>query len=221
MCGRFTLTRPPQDIADAFGLDGAPALEPRYNVAPTQQVFAVRGGASQAREGAWLRWGLVPSWAADLSIGNKLLNARAETAGEKPAFRNAFHRRRCLIPADGFYEWQAVAGQKRPLYFRLEGGRLFAFAGLWERWQPPAGGPAVETCTILTTGANDLLRPFHERMPVILDPGRHDGWLDPRAGAETLRSWLVAWPAEEMTVTPASVRVNNPRNEGPACLAPA
>ena len=209
MCGRFTLTRPAVDVAEQFHL-AVPPLEPRFNIAPTQQVLALRQRVKETPQAVFLRWGLVPSWAADLSIGHRLLNARAETVVEKPAFRTAFQRRRCLIVADGFYEWRTVAGKKQPVYFRFRDGRLFAFAGLWEQWQP-AEGPPVESCTILTTNANDLIRPVHERMPVILDPVRHEAWLNPTVSDTILlQSWLTTFPSSEMTVTPASVRVNNP-----------
>jgi putative SOS response-associated peptidase YedK len=221
MCGRFTLTRPATDVREQFQLDTMPELQPRYNIAPTQPVLAVRSSDGDHREAVFLRWGLVPSWASDLSIGNRLLNARSETAAEKPSFRAAFLRRRCLIVADGFYEWQTVLGKKQPIHFRFRDGRLFALAGLWEHWNA-ADGIAVESCTILTTSANELVRPLHERMPVILDPVHHKGWLDPRFGDKAaLQSWLTTWPAEEMTGVPASVRVNNPRNEGPSCLEAA
>jgi putative SOS response-associated peptidase YedK len=216
MCGRFTLTRPTAQLAEHFGT-AVPPLEPRYNIAPTQQVFAVRE-VNGARESAPLRWGLVPSWATDLSIGNRLLNARAETLSEKTAFRAAFLRRRCLIAADGFYEWRSVAGKKLPVHFRFRDGRLFAFAGLWERWEK-GGGPAVESCTILTTAANDLVGPLHERMPVILDPKRYEAWLAATTDPAGLLPCLASWPADEMTSAPANARVNNPRNEGPECLA--
>jgi putative SOS response-associated peptidase YedK len=147
-----------------------------------------------------------------------MLNARAETVLEKPAFRTAFVRRRCLLPADGFYEWQTVARKKQPIHFRFHDARLFALAGLWETWHGPDG--IVESCTVLTTDANDLVRPVHDRMPVILDPAHHDEWLDPalKDGA-LLRSWLVPYSAAEMEAVPASPFVNNARNEGPACLA--
>ncbi len=218
MCGRYTLTRPARETAEAFGLDRLPPLGPRYNIAPTQAVLAVRRAAEGDREGVLLRWGLVPSWAADLSIGNRLLNARAETVLEKPSFRTAFQRRRCLLPADGFYEWRTVAGKKQPLHFRFRDGRLFALAGLWERWLGPDG--PVESCTVLTTGANDLVRPVHDRMPVILPPERYDAWLDPgNTDLPLLRSWLGPYPADEMTGVPANPLVNNARNEGPVCLA--
>jgi putative SOS response-associated peptidase YedK len=222
MCARFTLTALAGDLADLFGLAEVPALEPRFNVAPTQPVAAVRHPAESAGpEFVRLRWGLVPSWAADLSIGTRLLNARAETAAEKPAFRAAFARRRCLIPADGFYEWRAVAGKKLPVYFRLRDARPFAFAGLWERWPGPEGRP-VETCAILTAPANDLVAPLHDRMPVILQPRQFADWLDPlRTDPAGLRPWLQPFPAGLMSATPVSTYVNNSRNEGARCLAAA
>jgi putative SOS response-associated peptidase YedK len=221
MCGRYTLTRPATEVAEQFDLEEAPALEPRYNIAPTQQVFAVRRLTGEARPtSALFRWGLVPSWATGLSIGNRMLNARGETITEKPAFRTAFLRR-CLIAADGFYEWRTVARKKEPVHFRFRDGRLFAIAGLWERWSPP-GGAAVESCTILTTTANELVLPLHERMPVILDPARYMAWLDPHnSDVGLLQSWLAPWSADEMIAAAASVRVNNPRNEGPECLEAA
>jgi putative SOS response-associated peptidase YedK len=220
MCGRFTQTRPGRDVAEALGLDEAPALEPRYNIAPTQQVFAVRQEGAGPRQGVLLRWGLVPSWAHDLSIGSRLLNARADSLREKPAFRTAFARRRCLIAADGFYEWQTIAKKKQPIHFRFADGRVFAIAGLWERWTGPDG--VVESCTVLTTEANDLVRPLHDRMPVILDPALFADWLNPdNTDTQTLQSWLTPYDPVAMAAVPASTLVNNPRNEGPACLAVA
>jgi putative SOS response-associated peptidase YedK len=222
MCARFTLTAPARDLADLFSLPEVPALESRYNIAPTQAVAAVRRPAgSDGPELVRLRWGLVPSWAADLGIGNRLLNARAETVADKPAFRAAFARRRCLIPADGFYEWRGVAGKKLPVCFRLRDGRPFAFAGLWERWLGGDGRP-VETCAILTTQANDLVAPVHERMPVILSLRQFADWLDPRrTDPSGLRPWLRPFPADQMSATAVSTHVNNPRNEGPRCLVAA
>jgi putative SOS response-associated peptidase YedK len=217
MCGRFSLFSPAADLAEWLGLPEVPALEPRYNVAPTQPVAAVRAGPAAGRELVRLRWGLVLPWAPDVSIGNRLINARAETAADKPSFRAAFRQRRCLVPADGFYEWVGRAGKKQPIHFRLRGGRPFAFAALWERWQAP-GGPAVESCAILTTGANELV---HDRMPVILGPDAFGPWLDPAVrGPAALAAWLRPYPAEAMTACPVGSWVNNPRNEGPACLAP-
>jgi putative SOS response-associated peptidase YedK len=219
MCGRYTLTRPAREVAEAFDLDAEPATEPRYNIAPTQTVLAVRRpDPAGPRQAVLLRWGLVPSWAADLSIGARLLNARAETVLEKAPFRTAFIRRRCLLPADGFYEWQPVGRKKQPIHFRFADDRLFAFAGLWDSWPGPDG--VVESCTILTTEANDLVRPIHERMPVILDPARYDDWLDPlEQDRDVLRSYLVPHPADDMVAVLANPLVNNARNEGPGCLA--
>jgi putative SOS response-associated peptidase YedK len=219
MCGRYTLIRPAWEVAEAFQLEQLPLFGPRYNIAPTQGVLAVRRlGPAGPRQAVLLRWGLVPTWARDLSVGARMLNARAETVLEKSSFRAPFLRRRCLLPADGFYEWQSVAGKKQPIHFRVGGGRLFAIAGLWESWHGPDG--VVESCTILTTEANDLVRAVHDRMPVILPPNRHDDWLGPRTtDTALLQSWLVPYPADEMTAVPANPLVNNARNEGPACLA--
>jgi putative SOS response-associated peptidase YedK len=218
MCGRFTLKAPAREVADLFAMAEAPDLTPRYNVAPTQQVLAVRAGAT-GREFARLRWGLVPHWATDAKIGGSLINARAETVAEKPAFRTAFARRRCLIPADGFFEWQKAGTKKLPFWFHLRDGKPFAFAGLWEKW----GGPEdpLESCAIITTQANDLVRPYHERMPVILDPACFDSWLSASAAGPELREWLRPFDPARMIATPVSARVNSPRNDDPACLTPA
>jgi len=173
MCGRFNLRTNPAAFVAAF--DAAPPagsgqLLLRYNIAPTQTILAVRQTGS-VREAVPLRWGLIPSWSKDAKIGARLINARADTAPDKPSFRSAFKRRRCLVPASGFYEWQGQAGAKQPYHIFPSRGGLMAFAGLWERWQPPGGdGDAVESCTILTTEANETLRDLHDRMPVILAP---------------------------------------------------
>jgi putative SOS response-associated peptidase YedK len=221
MCGRFTLFEPDQLLAREFGVSGFPPLEPRYNIAPSQSVAAVRVvPAGSGRELAFLRWGLIPSWSKDPGIGNRLINARAETAREKPSFRTAFRRRRCLIPASGFYEWQRQERGKQPYYVRLRDRRPFAFAGLWDRWENPDGG-AVETCTILTTAANAVLAPIHDRMPVILPPGEHGRWLDPSLrDADTLMPLLVPFPPGEMLAHPVSTRVNNPAVDDTGCIAP-
>ena len=218
MCGRFTLHAPAEKVADLFGLDCTPDLPPRYNIAPTQLIAAVRAVEPGKRELVQLRWGLVPSWATDLSIGNRLLNARAETVSQKPAFRTAFRRRRCLILADGFYEWLSVSGKKQPLHVRFLDGRIFALAGLWERWLTVAG-PSLETCTILTTEANEVVKVAHERMPVILAQGDFALWLDPTTKGEPVQALLRPWRADEMTSVHANPSVNNARNEGPVCLA--
>ena len=178
MCGRYTLITAPDVLRRQFDLEEIPLLFSRYNVAPTQQVAAVRRAAAGAgRELVFLRWGLIPSWAEDTTIGNRLLNARADTVADKPSFRSAFRSRRCLVLADGFFEWQTEGGRKQPFYFRARGGEAFAIAGLWERWS--RGGEAVESCTLITTEANDLVRPSHDRMPAILSRGDYEAWLDP------------------------------------------
>jgi putative SOS response-associated peptidase YedK len=222
MCGRFTLTKPIPVLAELFLFpEAAPEQPARYNIAPTQAVAAVRATASAAaRELAFFRWGLVPGWADDTAIGNRLINARSETAAEKPAFRSAFRNRRCLIPADGFYEWQKLGGRKQPYYIRLRDGQPFAFAGLWEHWEKD--GRAIDSCTILTTAANDLIRPLHERMPVILGPEEYARWLDPTVQqAELLQPLLDSFPSEAMVAYPVNAVVNNPRNETPKCMEPA
>jgi len=213
MCGRFTLLRPPAELAEAFHLDGAPDLPPRYNVAPTQPVLTLRAGPG-GPEWALMRWGLVPSWSADDKGAAKLINARAETAPRKPAFRAAFKARRCVAPADGFYEWVQVGRKRQPHYFTLRDGRVFTFAGLWEAWE--GDGQHLETFSILTTEANEVVRFAHDRMPVILPKGAEGAWLD-RGPEELLRPY----PAGEMACRAVSDFVNSARNEGPGCLGPA
>jgi len=220
MCGRFTLTSPDSGIAAQFNLLELPALEPRYNIAPTQPVAAVRMAAeSAARELVLLHWGLIPFWAKDPQVGSRLINARSETVADKPAFREALRRRRCLVVSDGFYEWQKLEGGKQPFYFRLREGGPFGFAGLWERWQGPE--VAVESCTLITTEANDLMRSVHDRMPVILHPRDYDLWLDRGVRqSDLLLPMLRPYPSEEMLAYPVSRRVNNPDNDDPQCIEP-
>jgi putative SOS response-associated peptidase YedK len=226
MCGRYSLTTVPEAMRALFGFENLPNLEPRYNVAPTQAAAVVRIAASGARELAMLRWGLIPSWSKDASIASKLINARAETVAEKPSFRDAFQKRRCLIPADGFYEWRTEEGRKQPFRIGMKGGAPFAFAGLWERWTAPAAstgiaaGEVVETFTILTTEANNKLRPIHARMPVILPPACFAAWLDAANDQETLKALLHPFPAEPMAFYRVSTAVNNVRNDDPSCTAP-
>jgi putative SOS response-associated peptidase YedK len=193
----------------------------RYNVAPTQDVPAVRPAKAGGRELAMLRWGLIPAWAKDEDIGARLINARGETAAELPSFRAAFRRRRCLVAADGFYEWRkAGKGPKQPFLVELADGRPFAFAGLWERWDKAPDGRPLETCTIITTRANELLAPIHDRMPVILPPADYDAWLDVEGtGVEAAKALLRPYPAAAMAAHPVSPRVNNARNDDAACLA--
>jgi putative SOS response-associated peptidase YedK len=221
MCARFTLTVPSDLVEKLFQVARAPLLSPRYNVSPTQPVAVVR----QDRETGerimdLLRWGLIPFWAKDPEIGARMINARAETVAEKPAFRAAFRERRCLIPADGFYEWQKLGTQRQPVYVRMSDGSAFAFAGLWERWRSP-DGEGIETCTLLTTQPNELLRPIHDRMPVILDPEKYSPWLDPESHRlDVLTPLLKPFPAEKMTCHPVSRYVNNPRNDDAECIRP-
>jgi putative SOS response-associated peptidase YedK len=224
MCGRFVLRASPEQLATLFDLPEPPALEARYNIAPTQPVGVVRRNpATLAREWALTLWGLIPSWSKDPSIGQKMINARAETAPEKPSFRAAFKRRRCLIPASGFYEWKKVADGKQPFFITSEDEAPLAFAGLWETWSSPDGGE-LDTCTILTTEANDMLRDLHDRMPVVVAPEDFGLWLgsgkdDPPDYLAEVRHLLRPYPPERMTRWPVSKYVNNVRNEGEACVA--
>jgi putative SOS response-associated peptidase YedK len=220
MCGRFTLTADIALLAERFGFDAAElSYTPSYNIAPGQQVLTVvNDGTPRA---GYLRWGLVPSWAKDPGTGHRLINARAETVAEKPSFRQALRQRRCLVLADGFFEWQHTGTTKRPMYIRLRDHRPFAFAGLWDTWRDPAGTP-LTTCTILTTDANALLTPIHQRMPVILPPAAEAVWLDRRRTApEELLSWLEPYDSESMEAYAVSPAVNSPRHNAPECIAAA
>ena len=226
MYGRFSNRLTWNQLHEQLDLIGAPLnLRPRYNVAPSQDV-AVARAAGDGRTLSMLRWGLIPPWAKDPAIGHKLINARSETVAEKPSFRSAFRRRRCLIPADGFYEWQRRDGTRQPWLFGLRDGAPMVFAGLWERWTVPEGaaltgslaerspGDGVETCAILTTVANDTVAPVHGRMPVILPTDAWDAWL---AGDEVP---LGPYPADHMTAHPVSTHVNRPANDDPRCIEP-
>jgi putative SOS response-associated peptidase YedK len=221
MCGRFSLTTPAAQIAELFQVTDVSAVAPRYNIPPSGQVLAVRRLPERAGpELVPLRWGFIPAWAKDPAIGNRLVNARSETAAEKPSFREAFRRRRCLIPADGFYEWKKTGGRKEPYYVRLRDGGLFSFAGLWERWRGD-DGDAVETCTILTTDANGIVRPIHDRMPVIMDSADYGRWLDPRVqDPEAVKALLRTYPAERMLAYPVSRAVNDPGRDDRKCTEP-
>ena len=219
MCGRYTLASPTERLAEEFGLDGTSVeLAPNYNVAPTQGVAAVLEEGGQRRLEV-LRWGLIPPWADDPGIGSRMINARSETAPGKPSFRRAFRERRCLIPADGFYEWQRTNGAKQPYYIHMEDGRPFAFAGLWESWSKGEG--EIRTCTILTTGANALVGEVHDRMPVILAHDAYDVWLDPVSERDELTGLLAPYPEDEMEAYPVSRFVNSPSNNDPRCIEPA
>jgi putative SOS response-associated peptidase YedK len=217
MCGRFTLSQPTDAIASAFNIAQIPPLEPRYNIAPTQLIPSILSAPGGEKQLQMLRWGLIPSWAKDAKISAKLINARAETVSEKPSFKAAFKRRRCLIVADGFYEWQRQEKQKQPYYFRLQNAQLFAFAGLWEQWKSP-DEDIINSCTILTTEANDLLRPIHDRMPVILESKDYGLWLDSEAQQPQLQQLLRPYQADLMTSYTVSTKVNNPKNNTPECI---
>jgi putative SOS response-associated peptidase YedK len=219
MCGRFTLKTLPQLLAEHFALGDIPALAPRYNIAPSQEIAVVRLQEGQRRLDL-LRWGLVPSWSKDASIGSRLINARSETAGEKPAFRAALRSRRCLVPADGFYEWQVRGGRKQPHLIQRRDGGPFAFAGLWERWRGTEG-TEIASCTLLTTEANELVRPIHDRMPVILDPRDYEAWLDSEVNTPArVASLLRPSSAAEMVAIPVGLWVNDPRHDDPRCVDP-
>jgi putative SOS response-associated peptidase YedK len=220
MCGRFSLGATIR-VAQVFDLPEWPDIPPRYNIAPSQAVpVVIQNRETARRELRTMRWGLVPFWAQDPSVGNRLINARAETVATKPAFRRPFRERRCLIPADGFYEWERRDRQKWPWYIRMQDGRPFAFAGLWDRWQAP-GGAAVETCSIVTTTPNELAGRIHDRMPAILAPVLYDLWLDPSVhDVEPLQAALRPHPADDMVAYPIGTKVNNPANDSPDLIVP-
>lgn len=215
MCGRYALHSLPEVIALQFGLAAAPQLKARYNIAPTQIAPVVRLGAGEVRELAQLRWGLIPSWSKDPAIGARLINARAESVAEKPAFRNAFRHHRCLVPADGYYEWKEEGGRKQPYLLRPENGGLFAMAGLWEQWRTLEGETA-ETFAVLTTVAVGAARRIHDRMPVILAPGDYEPWLTGPDPDQLLR----ANPDVKFASMRVSTRVNSPRFDDPRCIEP-
>ncbi|MFI5168294.1 MAG: SOS response-associated peptidase [Thermoanaerobaculales bacterium] len=218
MCGRFTQASPGETVAALFELPEAAALAPRYNIAPTQAVAAVRVDGGERRKLVQLHWGLIPSWAKDRAIGARMINARAETLGEKPAFRSAFRSRRCLVVADGFYEWQKVGPRKQPWFIAFRDRRPFGFAGLWEHWHGEGSEP-VESCTIVTATPNELLAPLHDRMPVILDPADFNAWLDPAVrDTERLAGLMKPHSADLMEAYPVGLGVNNPANDDARCI---
>ncbi len=219
MCGRYILTITGKVLAEAFGVDETPELAPRYNISPTQEAPVVREAGGRRRMDL-LRWGLIPSWAKDPSIGQRLINARAETAASKPSFRSALRTRRCLVPADGFYEWQKTPAGKQPWLIRMRDAGPFALAGLWENWQLPGGEP-LESFTILTTRPNELVAPLHDRMPVILPPESWDLWLDPELREPPVLSHLLRpYAPGAMTAYPVTPAVGSPAFDEPACIVP-
>lgn len=236
MCGRYTLLAQANELAAEFHVSDIANLAPRYNIAPTQTVPIVRlhnlvphsdmavvrqSDTGGGRRLDFLRWGLIPRWAKDTKIAYRTINARAETVATQPAFREAFKKRRCIVPASGFFEWQkSMKGGKevkQPLYIRRPDRRPIALAGLWERWEGPDGS-VIESFTIITTDANDSVRPFHNRMPVILRPGDYEAWLNPQSKPELLQSLLKPCPADWLVASPVSKQVNNARNDDPACI---
>ncbi|HRQ23236.1 MAG TPA: SOS response-associated peptidase [Anaerolineales bacterium] len=222
MCGRFTLTVDPSELKEAFEHCTFPSqFVPRFNIAPTQPVLAIPNDAKNAAD--FFVWGLIPSWAKDPSVGNKLINARGETVAEKPSFRASFKNKRCLILADGFYEWKATPGTKTktPYFIHMKDRGVFAFAGLWDEWHSPDGG-SLRTCTIITTEPNDLMSALHNRMPVILDAKDYDRWLDPAPQTpENLLPLIKPFPADRMSAYAVSTLVNKPGNDRPECVVPA
>ena len=217
MCGRYAFYSPSEAVAALFGVSASPTVEPRYNIAPTQFVASIRRSEEQRNELMMLRWGLVPFWAKDPAIGNRMINARAETVAEKPSFRSAYRKRRCLILADGFYEWRKEGDGKAPYFISLANGQVFAFAGLWERWQSKETEEILQTTTIVTTAANDFLSQVHHRMPIVLEPENSTRWLDGdmdlldevTVGSPPFRAW------------PVQRTVNNARNEVPELIEAA
>lgn len=215
MCGRFAFYSPAAATAAMFGVESSQGTEARYNIAPTQYVTAIRRDESDQAELAMLKWGLIPFWAKDRSIGNRMINARAETVAEKPAYRAAYRHRRCLVLADGFYEWRKEGSGKTPYFISLASGEAFAFGGLWERWTDKESGEVIDSTTLITTEANEFLAPIHHRMPLVLEPPQAGDWLsgDPGMLANYTSPELRAWPVDR--------RVNNARNEGPELIEPA
>lgn len=217
MCGRFAFYSPSEATAALFGAAAPTEVKPRYNIAPTQFIAAVRRDEQDAPELAMLRWGLVPFWAKDPSIGNRMINARAETVAEKPSFRNAYKKRRCLVLADGFYEWRKEGDAKTPYFISLSDGSPFAFAGLWENWNSKESDEALQTTAIITTAANEFMATLHQRMPVVMRPAQAEGWL--AGDMESLPEAIDDPPAFQ--AWPVDRKVNNARNEGAELIDPA
>ena len=222
MCGRYTLSTPSDLLADLMEVQETPQLSQRFNIAPTQEapILRLADDPSPHREIVLLKWGLVPFWAKDPTIGNRMINARAETVAEKPSFRNSFKKRRCIVLTDGFYEWQKTGSGKQPYFFRLQSQQPFGMAGLWDRWEKGDGQP-LETFTILTTQPNELVATAHHRMPVILTPRQIELWLDPATGSSSaFGPFWEPYPAAEMQGFAVSTYVNNPANDTARCIEP-
>jgi putative SOS response-associated peptidase YedK len=216
MCGRFAFYSPTEATAALFGAEDATPVAPRFNIAPTQDIAAIRKSADAGREMLLLRWGLIPFWAKDKSIGNRMINARAETVAEKPAYRAAYKHRRCLVLADGFYEWQKQGDAKQPYYISLASGDPFALAALWENWTDKSSGESIQSTTLITTAANEFMQSLHHRMPMVLEPRAADAWLD--GDMSMIESATEDCPA--LQAWPVDRRVNNARNEGNELLKP-
>jgi len=222
VCGRFAFYSPHESIVRLFGVNESPEVAPHYNIAPTQYVASVRTGQDQSRRLSMLYWGLVPYWAGEKSIGARMINARAETLDDKPAFRNAYRARRCLVLADGYFEWQRSARVKQPYFIHLASGEPFGMAGLWEFWRDPKNGEALESCTIVTTTPAASIAHLHDRMPVILPPSAHAEWLDPRnQDTQRLARLLAPLPSNELASHAVSHRVNSARNDEPDLVVAA
>jgi putative SOS response-associated peptidase YedK len=221
MCGRYAFFSPAEAVKQVFGVDSVPTMEPHYNLAPTQDVPVLREVTTGQRQVALLHWGLIPSWAKEQSVGNRMINARAETLTERPAFRRAFRDRRCLVLADGWYEWQATASGKQPWFIRHRDGLPIGFAGLWESWRDPASNQTMESCTIITVDASSALARIHDRTPAVIGPAAAGTWLDPaRHDTAALAALLAPVNGQEFQAYPVSRAVNSPRNEGAELIAP-
>lgn len=220
MCGRFALHAHPDVIALQFGLSAPPEFQPRYNIAPSRDILVVRQDRERGRLADLYRWGLIPGWAKDPAVGNKLANARGETVAEKPSFRTAFKAWRCLVPASGFYEWKPVAGKKQPYYIHPKGRELFGLAGITELWNGPDG--PLHTVSLITTAPNELMREIHDRMPVIVPLEDYGAWLDPaNQDVMKLKAFIRSFPADQMEAYPVSKAVSYAKNEGAELIEPA
>ncbi|MDG2166966.1 MAG: SOS response-associated peptidase [Opitutales bacterium] len=218
MCGRFSLVVPERFFSKVYLFKTLPEMHPDYNIPPGVDILAVRNGIKSSQpEITRLRWGLIPSWAKDPKVGNQMINARSETVAEKPSFKSAFKSRRCLIPADGFYEWKREGKTRIPYHIHLRDREPFAMAGLWESWRDPEGG-VLESCTILTTTPNKVMEPLHDRMPVIVPESEREEWLNISTPRDRLKKLAVPFPEDHMAAYPVSSIVNSPRNNGPECL---